>query len=261
MLNKTFVQCLFGTPHEWLDPYFAHFGRLGEFGWNMKVFTPHKFDVPPNVEIIPMDLSEFDSLVEKYCGVNPRNHIEGHAPKKLISDYYCAFGAIFQDYLKGVDFWGITNFDVVYGRLDRFIPDSILEDFEIWADEPTGINGIFTLFKNMESINRLYRGVPGWEECFTTHQPCAFDEVRMTKLVRQLAAEDRILFGHPPHFPLHSYDRLIQHRPKPNLYFESDGALIERFEDSVSFPNEKGHYGREIFAFHFSSGKRWPVAA
>lgn len=261
MLNKTFVQCLFGTPHDWLDPYFAHFGRLAEFGWRMKVFTPNRFDVPSNIDIIPMELADFDSLVVKYCGVDPKNFMDGHAPKKLISDYYCAFGQIFQDYLRGVDFWGITNFDVVYGRLDRFVTDAMLEGLDIWADEPTGINGIFSLFRNDHRINNLFRQVPDWETCFKIHAPCAFDEFRMTSLVRALDAAGEIRFGHPLHFPLHSYDRLIQHRPVPNVYIESDGALIERFEDSVHFPNEKGHYGREIMSFHFSRTKKWPVAA
>lgn len=261
MLNKVFVQCLFGAPFDWLAPYFEHFGRLGATGWRMKVFTPHVFPVPSNIELIPMTLAQFDALVESKSGVNPHNFMVGPAPRKLISDYYCAFGQIFEDYLRDVDFWAITNFDVVYGRLSKFLPDSELQKWDIWSDDGNAaINGTFTLFKNNAEVNSAYRHVPDWQECFTTHEPCGFDEIRMTHAVRKLSADGVLRFGYPDYFALQSYDRLVQHQPKPNLYFEADGGLVERFEDRVHFPNERGFFGREIMSFHFSRTKKWPIA-
>jgi hypothetical protein len=58
---------------------------------------------------------------------------------------------------------------------------------------------------------------------------------------------------------MHSYDRLVLHRPEPRLYFEDDGALIEWYDDYVHPPSEKRHFGREIPMFHFSRTKKWPV--
>ncbi len=251
---------MFGTPHSWIQPYLDHFARLEDSGWFMKIFTPNKLNAPSNVEVIPMTVEEYDSLLGDKCGVVAGNYLKDGVPAKLVSDHYCAFGQIFEDYIHGFDFWGITNFDVVYGRLSKFIGDLELAGLDIWSDEGSvAINGIFTLFRNDPRINRLYEHVPDWEKMFVIHQPCGFDEIQMTQAVRKLAAEGQIRFGHPDHFPLHSYDRLIQHRPMPNLYFESDGALIERFEDKVHFPATKDHYGREIMAFHFSKSKKWPI--
>lgn len=264
VLKKTFLQCLFGTPHDWLESYFEHFGRLESTGWYMKVFSPHSFDVPSNVEIVPMTLVEFDGLVEKKCGVNPGNYLDGHAPRKLISDYYVAFGHLLSDHILDADYWGITNFDLTYGRLSRYIPDETLEQFDIWTDDATPcVNGIFTLFKNEYRINRLYQHVPNWQDHFTNHAPCAFDEVLMTKAVRELAERGEIRLGHPEHFPFHSYDRLPQHRPTPQVYFEADGALIEKFEDpgiGKSFLFPRGFHGREIMMLHWSRTKRWPIS-
>jgi hypothetical protein len=260
MLNKTFIQCLFGSPWPWTGAYLEHFARLGEFGWSMKVFTKNKLSAPANVEIIPMTVEEYDDLLLKHTGVKAGNYLKNGVPAKLISDHYCAWGQVFQDYLKGVNFWAITNWDMVYGRLDRALPDSELEKWEIWSDDPAGFNGIFTLMKNTEKVNNMFREVPNWEHYFTLHQPCAFDEILFTEVLKKASAEGRIAWGHPLHFPIHSYDRLAMHRPTPHLYFETDGTLIEWYEDpAVSPPSIRRHFGREIPLFHFNFGKRWPI--
>jgi hypothetical protein len=124
------------------------------------------------------------------------------------------------------------------------------------------INGIFCLYRNSYRINRLFEHVPHWQSMFTTHEPFGFDEIHMTRAIRELAAEGKVRFKYPPYFGLHSYDRLIQHTPKPNIYFAEDGGLIERFEDSrISPPASRDHFGREIAMFHFSRTKAWPLAA
>lgn len=259
MLKKVFLQTQFGSPHAWTEQYFENVRRLAQFGWSLKVFTPNPWKSEGNIEIIPMTVEEYDGLLLKHCGVSAGNYLKDGVPAKLVSDHYPAFGQIFQDYIQGFDFWSFTNWDVVYGRLDHFVPDTVLESCDVWSDEVNGINGIFTLMRNDPKINNLFRFVPAWERSFTVHEPCAFDEFQMTHAIRALAARGMVRFQHPPYFPFHSYDRLIQHRPKPNLYFENDGALIERYEDRVHFPNEKRCFGREIFLFHFSRTKVYPI--
>src|SRR5678815_4914982 len=180
------------------------------------------------------DRHDFDALVLKRTGVITGNYIGGDGiPVKLTSDYYPAFGDILSDYLKGFDYWSAANWDMVYGRLDHFLPDSELEQYEIWSDDNHHINSIFCFYRNVDRMNLLYRAVPGWQQCFRYlgHPLVGFDEVYFDTLVRDLADAGQLAFGHPPYFALHSYDRLIQHKPEPNLAMMPDGALIECFED------------------------------
>ena len=264
MLIKTFVQCQFGSPHSWSAEYFRHCRKLEEFGWKMLTFTPNDWRSEGNLEFVRMTLEEFDALMEKKIGINPKNYLVNGVPSKLISDYYCAFGAIFDDYLAGVDYWAHTNFDCIYGRLDRFIPDSELINWDIWSNDPNAINGIFCLYRNDPLINNLFRLVPHWEASFTTHEPCAFDEHQMTLAVQKLAASGKIRFGCPRYFAYESYDRLPQHQPKPSIYLESDGGLIEFVKDSLAKPPgtaRPGIFGHEIMMFHFRHSKQWPLPA
>ena len=266
LLRKVFLQTQFGSPHPWTERYFANFQGLARYGWELKVFTPNEWKSSGNIEIVPMTLSEFDALVESRCGVNPKNWIQPNgAPKKFVSDYYPAYGHIFQKYIAGADYWGFTNWDCVYGRLDRFIPDSFLDACDIWSDDVETINGIFTLMRNTERINNLFREVPGWERCFTDHAPQAFDEHRFTEAMRKAKAEGRIRWGYPQYGGLHSYDRLAQHQPRPRLRVAPDGALIELNNDIAGAAAQ--HYsaektpGREIMMFHFNYTKQWPLTA
>ncbi len=259
-MKKVFIQTQFGSPHPWTEKYFENVKMLAPYDWHLKVFTPNPWKSDGNIEIVPMTVEEYDALMLKHCGVSAGNYLKDGVPAKLVSDHYVAWGQIFQDYIRGFDFWAFTNWDVVYGRLDHYVPDSLLETCDVWSDDVNAINGIFTLMRNDEKTNNLFRKVPAWGLCFTMHQPMQFDEVRMTHIIRELAANGETRFKYPPYWGHHSYDRLIQHQPKPNLYFEPDGALIERFEDDrTCFPNTRGHYGREIMMFHFSKTKEWPL--
>jgi hypothetical protein len=168
---------------------------------------------------------------------------------------------IFHDYLEDADYWVITNWDIAYGRLSKFLQDEELSKWDVWSDDPWGFNGIFTCMRNDSAVNHLFERVPNWEHYFTVHEPCGFDEIRFSGALHDASAEGLIKWGHPDHFGLHTYDRLVQHQPNPRFYFEDDGALIEWYEDRTHLPSPKRHYGREVFLAHFSYTKRWPIGS
>ncbi len=266
-LRKTFILPQFGPPFEWTEQYLAHIATLAPYGWHWKILTPHSYKShSANVEIVPMTFAEFDARVTKTTGVETGNFLDANGlPVKLLSDYYPAFGDIFADLLTHCDYWSITNWDVLYGRLDHFLPDSELEKWDIWSDDCHHINSLFCFYRNVPWVNQLYRAVPHWQTAFGYHgrQIFGFDELHFDVIARQLADAGQLRFGHPPYFSLHSYDRLVQHQPVPNLTIMPDGALIECFDDPhpalAHYPPWRGMFGREIMYFHFLSTKRWPV--
>lgn len=268
MLNKVILQTQFGTPHPWSEQYFDNVRTLAPYGWSLYVFTPnlHPGQSGGNIRIVPMTIEQFDQLLGKQTGVSANNHLVNGKPAKFVSDYYPAYGRIFQEYIEGFDYWAHTNWDMVYGRLDHFLPDAELEKHEIWADDVRAINGIFTVYRNNEHVNNLFRLVPEWQAMFRIHELFGFDERHMTLLVRDLVDAGKLALGGPPYYGYHSYDRLPQHLPTPRLEVKPDGALIELFPDLFAQHLERcedtawrGRFGREIMSFHFSRTKRWPL--
>lgn len=266
MLKKVFLLTQFGPPHEWAEQYLTHIRKFEEYGWYWKILTPHPYPSGGNVEIVPMTLDDFDARVTRATGVWPGNSLDERGlPRKLTSDYYPAFGHIFEDLVRGFDYWSATNWDVVYGRLDHFIPDRALCRYDIWSDDCHHINSLFCLYQNNQRINLLYQCVPGWQQMFEYKgiPIYGFDEGYFNDVVRELADKGELRFGHPPYFAYHSYDRLLQHQPFPNLTMAPDGALIEVFEDHApqiqGYLPWRGYFGREIMYFHFIQSKRWPL--
>ncbi len=267
MLNKTFLLPQFGPPFPWTEQYLAHVETLASLGWHWKILTSHAYtSTSSNVEIVPMTFADFDARVTKATGVITGNFANADGlPVKFVSDYYPAFGDIFADLLIGCDYWSITNWDVVFGRLDHFIPDETLAQYDLWSDDYHHVNSLFCLYRNDPHINGLYRLVPDWERMFQNDglSLVGFDEIYFDIIIRTLADAGRIRFGHPPYFPIHSYDRLVQHQPVPNLAMAPDGALIECFEDNfaplANYQAWRGFYGREIGYFHFLKSKQWPT--
>jgi len=257
MIKKAILQTQFGSPHPWTDKFFENFSMLGKYGWDLYVFTKNTFDnVPENVHIIPMSLDKFDELIKKYIGVEPNNYIDPstNAPHKLVSDYYPAYGLIFQDYFKA-DYWGHTNWDVVFGRIDHFVSDERLSSCDIFGASVNEVDGIFTMYKNNTTVNTLFTHVSGWEKMFTNHGLFYFDEEKFTKTVISKHSQGLIKFDCPKYHLYHSYDRIPSHIPKPQLEIAPDGSLFELQEDIVTHRK----VGREIMVFHFSYTKRWPL--
>ena len=260
-MRKCFILTQFGTPHSWTQQYIDNVQHLKEYGWEWKIFTSNKLESKGNVEIIPMDIEGFNQLMEKTVDINPHNHLVNGLPNKAMSDFYVASGHIFEDYLKDVDFWGITNWDIVYGRLDRFITDEMLSKVDVWSDDVNIINGIFTLMRNTKEVNMLYKRITDWEYAFKVNHLMGTDEHGLTDAIRR---SNDIRFGYPRNYPMHSYDRLVQHVPTPQLERHwIDGSLWEKFLDTnppigyVHFP--KGYIAREIPYFHFIRTKTWPM--
>lgn len=263
MLKKTFVLTQFGSPHPWTQQYIDHVQHLGQYGWNWIIFTPNDFVTKGNVQIVKMGISEFNELVKKNCGVDPKNKMVNGLPEKPMSDYYVAAGQIFKDYLKDSDFWGITNWDIVYGRIDRYMPDSVLEMCDVFSDDLNAINGIFSLFRNRHDINNLFREIPDWETKFCSTAIEGTDEYGMTDAMKKIAKEGRAVYVYPQYYPYHSHDRLEQHVPDVKLQITDDGSLFELFRDTNPpiWIHARPIMGKQIAYFHFIRTKKWPSIA
>lgn len=123
-----------------------------------------------NIDVVYCHLEDIQKLVEKKLQMSAA--LRG--PYKLC-DYRPAFGVIFEDYLKGFDFWGYGDTDLVYGDLRNFITDEIFDSYD--KIYPCGH---LSLYRNCELVNYAYRqeteNSQSYQEVFSTNQSRIFDE-------------------------------------------------------------------------------------
>ena len=93
---------------------------------------------------------------------------------RKLCEYKQAYGYILKDYIKGYDFWGYGDLDLVYGDIRHFLTDNVLtRQFLLgW--------GHLTLLRNDEDATTYFmkqqNGYQDYRDAFTTSKITYFDE-------------------------------------------------------------------------------------
>lgn len=95
-------------------------------------------------------------------------------PYKLC-DFRPTYGYVFEEYLSEYDFWGYCDTDLIWGRIENFISDEMLNDYD-----KVGIYGHCTLIRNSKECNRLFMKPIGtkviYKDVLSCDKNCSFDE-------------------------------------------------------------------------------------
>ena len=173
-------------------PYFGKFPKGFQF-WLMScgcnpsidwlIFTDDHtdFDYPDNVKVTYLSFEDMRRRAQAIFDFP----ISLERPYKLC-DFKPAYGEIFADELKGYDFWGDCDIDLVWGDIRRFYTDELLSQYE-----KIGFNGHSMLFKNTSEVCARYRthidGELDYREALGNDKSYAFDEPGMDAIYEGLS--------------------------------------------------------------------------
>lgn len=124
---------------------------------------------PPNLRHVRSTLSALADRISDVVGMRvclPR-------PYKLC-DFKPAFGDIFADEIRGFDFWGHCDADLLFGSLRSFLSCEIFSRFD-----KVLIRGWLAFYRNCAEANAFYRlTAPGidYRQAFTDPRSVLFDE-------------------------------------------------------------------------------------
>ena len=94
-----------------------------------------------------------------------------------ICDYRPAFAYILSEYIKGYDFWGWGDLDVVYGDIRFFITEEVLSRYKMISGY-----GHFSLYHNDEYTNTFFmkeiNGYVDYKDALTQQKSMYFDEYK-----------------------------------------------------------------------------------
>lgn len=132
-------------------------------------FTDCNVESAPNIRVHKMCFAEFKKIVQNAFNFP----IILDRPYKLC-EYKQAYGYILQDYIKGYDFWGFGDLDLIYGDIRSFLTDDVLQHKFLlgW--------GHLTLLHNDQDTNTYFMkqmdGYQSYKDAFTTSKITFFDE-------------------------------------------------------------------------------------
>ena len=133
-------------------------------------FTDCDVEPAKNIIVHKMSFEDFRQIVQRKFDFP----ISLKWPYK-ICDYRPAFAYILADHVKGYDFWGWGDLDVVYGDIRHFVTDEVLSRHKMISGY-----GHFTLYSNDEYTNTFFmkevEGYVDYKEAFTQSRSMYFDE-------------------------------------------------------------------------------------
>ncbi len=218
MIRKLLITPWFGPLPAWWPLYEPNAKRLSEHGYDWLIET---------------DLETFRRRVKTtlkiYCPV------ESGTTK--VHDYRATFGELFAEEIAAYDFWGHTDFDCVYGRVEHFVTDEFLDGLDLHSDAPAYVCGPWTLYRNMPAINSLFREDRNWREILSDPETEGWVERDFSWLVDQHQEAGKIRRAYSL---WHAYEQ----KSLARLRFDGD-----RLMDG----------NREVMFAHFRRTKEWPL--
>lgn len=122
---------------------------------------------PKNVVFKYIQFNEIWERLSKILGTS----VYSSKPYKLC-DLRPAYGEIFYNDIKDFDFWGYCDTDLIFGNIYNSLPDRILDRYKKIFNL-----GHFTLYKNTEEMNSLYRdNLQQFITIISTDKAMHFDE-------------------------------------------------------------------------------------
>jgi len=179
-----FIVTYFGT----LPFYFPAFQLSCRYNPHIQWFIFTDCDEPPdlpeNITFVKFSIDEFMQLATRKLGyeiiISPEYLYK-------ICDFKPAFGVIYEDYVKEYSFWGHCDIDIVWGQIDSFIDETILQEYDIITSRPGRVSGHFCLYRNIDKINSLFLAMPVTELRLQRVDSCErLDEIHFTGYLQKL---------------------------------------------------------------------------
>jgi hypothetical protein len=155
--------------------YFKFFNMSCAFNQNIDFILITDMDVSEglanNVTLVKSSLHEISKRYTEKLGFE----INITRPYKLC-DLKPAYGLIFSDLIEGYDYWGFCDIDLVFGNIRSLITADILSRHEVITIKKEYIAGFFSLFRNNEKVNNLFKRSKDYRRVFQEPIDYGFDE-------------------------------------------------------------------------------------
>lgn len=151
-------------------PYFGKLPQLGKL-WlestkrnpkiDFLIFTDIKeitdYNFGDNVKVFLTSFKDFKKKFQKKFDFK----ISLERPYKLC-DFRPAYGLVLSDYLKGYDYWGFGDMDLIWGNLYKFISPILSKNYDRIFDL-----GHLSLIKNTAKMNNLFLREVSYSDCLS----------------------------------------------------------------------------------------------
>jgi hypothetical protein len=137
------------------------------------IFTDEiiEIELPENIKIVNYSLDDIGLIASEKLGF-----IVSLPNAYKLCDFKPAYGYIFNEHIKGYDFWGHCDIDLIFGDIRNFMNNKLLRKNEVISSRHDYVAGTFTLYKNTAKVNSLFKLSKDYKMVLTNGEHYCFDE-------------------------------------------------------------------------------------
>ena len=246
------IGCYYGTFPVWIQYWLKSCSVNKTIDFYIVTDIPIS-DLPDNVKIISLSLKEVKELADRKMEMN----VDLTKPYKLCDLKPC-YGLVFEDYIRGYDYWGHCDFDLIWGDIRYFVDKYNIKKYDKFLPL-----GHLSLYRNTKEVNERYKldgSLCGdYKEVFSTSEGHAFDETDgiysiykkhgFSMFENRIFAEIKTFHKR---FRLKSVDRNYRHQ----VFYFQDGKVLRGYSEKGTIKSE------EFIYIHFrrklpSDNRKW----
>ena len=183
-----------------------------------------------NVRYVQIPFPDYRKELSRTLGVE----VGAEIPYKLC-DVKPALPFIHASLLRGYDFVGFGDLDVIYGDIRAFYDDEVLNNYDLLSTSPERISGHFCLMRNRPELITAFRRARGWKDAMTRTDNVGFDERAFYNVFR--GARARLVRGWGVR-PVRCFFREAYSTPaatREMRWYWKDGRLSNEFYPDQGF--------------------------
>lgn len=162
----------FGSWPPWIDFFLVSCGVNRNVDWLIFTDQPAPPSTPSNVRIVVTSFSDYKSLLGQALNIS----VHDNANEYKLCDFRPALGHVHHEYIKGYDFFGYTDFDVIYGDIRGIYDDHLLARYDALATHTMHISGHLFLMRNTKEMRTAFMSIKGWRDMYQAPRHVNVDE-------------------------------------------------------------------------------------
>jgi hypothetical protein len=178
MADKSIIMVMpyFGQWPEWIDLFMISCRWNGSINWLFITDCGVPDCAPDNVKFIQMRYAAYRKFISGRLGI----HFPDTSPYKLC-DYKPTYGYLHEDLVRGYDFFGFGDIDVIYGNIRQFYTPEVLTH-NLISTHDRRLSGHFCLIRNSDRMRNAFRRVKNWRMYLETKEHRGFDEHKFRRV-------------------------------------------------------------------------------
>lgn len=167
-----FVLPYFGQFPPWFPGFLLSCEHNPNIDWLILTdIEPFPHTYPENVIFEQLTFQEIQDQLNRLIDV-PINFAKPHK----LCDVKPLYGALFEVRLKGYDYWGHCDMDLIWGDIEGFLNRIDFQQYDVISSRKETISGHFTIYKNDPRLSSYFQKVPNYKKVFSTGLYEGFDE-------------------------------------------------------------------------------------